>query len=108
MKFVGFISRQVQRNLAARFPSGGAFTQISHSGARQSVMVHLYLCLPDRCGQKIHKSKKDRRFLFVQFDTACLLYSKVFSVRTGQADRSINAPSRSSLGRLGKGAFSDI
>ena len=25
------------------------------------VMVHLYLCLPDRCGQKIHKSKEDRQ-----------------------------------------------
>ena len=50
-------------------------------------MVHLYLCLPDRCEQKIHKSKKDRRFLFIQFYTVCLLYSYVFSVRTGQADR---------------------
>ena len=56
------------------------------------IMVHLYLCLSDRCKQKIHKSKKDRRFLFVQFYTVCLLYSYVFSVRTGQADRGINAP----------------
>ena len=55
-------------------------------------MVHLYLCLPDRCGQKIHKSKKDRRFLFVQFYTVCLLYSYVFAVRTGKTDRGINAP----------------
>ena len=44
---------------------------------------HLYLCLLDRCGQKIHKSKKDKRFLFVQFYTVCLFYSYVFSVRTG-------------------------
>ena len=51
-------------------------------------MVHLYLCLRDRCGQKIHKSKKDRRFLLVQFHTACILYSYVFSVYTGQADHS--------------------
>ena len=55
-------------------------------------MVHLNLCLPDRCGQKIHKSKKDRRFLFVQFYTVCLLYSYVFAVRTGKTDRGINAP----------------
>ena len=55
-------------------------------------MVHLYLCLPDRCGQRIHKSKKDRRFYFVQFYTVCLPYSHVFGVRTGQADRGINAP----------------
>ena len=26
----------------------------------QKCMVHLYLCLPDRCGQKINKSKGDR------------------------------------------------
>ena len=57
------------------------------------LMVHSYLCLPDWCGQKIHMSKKDRRFLFVQFYIVCLLYSYVFSVRTGQADRGINAPS---------------
>ena len=56
------------------------------------VRLHLYLCLPDRCGQNIHKSKKDRRFLLVQFYTVCLLYSYVFSVRTGQAGRGINAP----------------
>ena len=42
-------------------------------------MVHLYLCLPDRCGQNIHKSKKDRRFLFAQFYTFCLLYSYFLS-----------------------------
>ena len=35
---------------------------------------------------------KLRHFLFVQFYTACLLYSCVISVRTGQADRGINAP----------------
>ena len=55
-------------------------------------MVHLYLCLPNQCGQKIHKSKKDRRFRFVHFYTVCLLYSYVFSVRIGQADRGMNAP----------------
>ena len=32
-----------------------------------SFMVLLYLCLPDRCGPKIHKSKKDRRFLLSNF-----------------------------------------
>ena len=40
--------------------------------------------LHDWCGQKIHKSKKDRRFHFVQFYTVCLLYFYVFSVCTGQ------------------------
>ena len=50
------------------------------------LMVHLYFCLPDGCRQKIHKRKRDRRFLFVQFYTVCLLYSYVFSVCTGQAD----------------------
>ena len=54
----------------------------------------LYLCLPDRCRQKIHKSKKERRFIFVQFYTVCLLYSYAFSVRTGQAGRGINTPLR--------------
>ena len=29
------------------------------------LMVHLYLCLPDRCGQKIHKSKGDRQCYFL-------------------------------------------
>ena len=47
---------------------------------RGALMMHLYLCLPDQCGQKIHKSKKDRRFLFVQFFSVCLLYSYFFTL----------------------------
>ena len=57
-----------------------------------SFMVHLYLCLPDRCGQKIHKSKGDRQCKIGQKENICLVCSYVFSVRTGQADRGINAP----------------
>ena len=55
-------------------------------------MVHLYLFLPDRCGQKIHKSKGDRQFKIEQKENVCLFCYYVFSVRTGQADRGINAP----------------
>ena len=39
-----------------------------------TLMVHLYLCLPEQCGQKIHKSKGNRRFLFVQFYTVFYLF----------------------------------
>ena len=85
----------MQNNTFIGEDRGGATLRISFHLA--SLMVHLYLCLPDRCVQKIHKSKKGRRFHFVQFYTVCLLYSYVFSVRTGQAERSINA----SLGPLG-------
>ena len=56
-------------------------------------MVHLYLCLPDRCGQQIHKSKGDRQCKIGQKENVCLFCCYVFSVRTGQADRGINAPS---------------
>ena len=55
-------------------------------------MVYLYLCLLDRCGQKIHKSKGDRQCKIVQKENVCLFCSYVFSVRTGQEDRGINAP----------------
>ena len=55
------------------------------------IMVHLYLCLPDRCGQKIHKSKGDRQCKIGQKENVCLFCSYVFSVCTGQADRGINA-----------------
>ena len=55
-------------------------------------MVHLHLCLPDRCGQKIHKSKRDRQCKIGQKENICLFCSYVFSVRTGQADRGINEP----------------
>ena len=55
-------------------------------------MVHIYLCLPDRCGQKIHKSKGDRQCKIGEKENVCLFCSHVFSVRTGQADRGINAP----------------
>ena len=58
-------------------------------------MVHLYLCLPGRCGQKIQKSKGDRQCKIGQKENVCLFCSYVFSVRTGQADRGINAPLRS-------------
>ena len=58
----------------------------------QDVMVHLYLCLPDRCGQKIHKSKGDRQCKIGQKENVCLFCSYVFSVCTGQADIGINAP----------------
>ena len=50
-------------------------------------MVHLYLCLPDRCEQKIHKRKGDRQCKIGQRENVCLFCSYVFSVRTGQADR---------------------
>ena len=56
------------------------------------VMVHLYLCLPDRCRQKIHKSKGDRQCKIGQEENVCLFCSYVFPVRTGQVDRGINAP----------------
>ena len=46
-----------------------------------------------RCGQKIHKSKRDRQCKFGQKENVCLLCSYVFSVGTVQADRGINAPS---------------
>ena len=57
-----------------------------------ALMVHLYLCLPDRCGQKIHKSKGDRQCKIGQKENVCLFCSYVFSVRTSQVDRGINAP----------------
>ena len=55
-------------------------------------MVHLYLCLPDRCGQKIHKTKGDRQCEIGQKAKVCPFCSYLFSVRTGQADRGLNAP----------------
>ena len=54
-------------------------------------MVHLYLCLSDRCGLKIHKSKGDRQCKIGQIENVCLSCSYVLSARTGQADRGINA-----------------
>ena len=56
-------------------------------------MVHLYLCLPDRCRHQIHKSKGDRQCKIGQKENVCLFCSYVVSARTGQADRGINAPS---------------
>ena len=47
--------------------------------------------LPDRCGHKIHKSKGDRQCDIGQQENVCLFCSYVFSVRTVQADRGINA-----------------
>ena len=73
----------------------GNFSESGRSNGTVSarlVMVHLYLCLPDRCGQKIHKSKGDRQCKIGQKENVCLFCSYVFSVRTGQADRGINAP----------------
>ena len=35
-----------------------------------TLMVHLYLCLSDRCGQKIHKSKGDRQCKIGQKENA--------------------------------------
>ena len=58
----------------------------------KTIMVHLYLCLPDQCGQKIHKSKGDRQFKIRPKENVCLFYSYVFFVRTGQAGRGINTP----------------
>ena len=61
---------------------------------KSTFMLHLYLCLPDRCGQKIYKSKGDRQCKIGkigQKDNVCLFCFYVFSVRTGQADRGINA-----------------
>ena len=63
-----------------------------YDASAAAVMVHLYLCLPDRCGQKKHKSKGDRQCKIGQKENVCLFCSYVFSVRTGQADRGINAP----------------
>ena len=59
---------------------------------RWALMEHLYLSPPDRCGQKIHKSKGDRQCKIVQKENVCLFCSYVFSVRTSQAERGINAP----------------
>ena len=42
--------------------------------------------------QKIHKSKGDRQCKIEQKENFCLCCSYLFSVRTGQADRGINAP----------------
>ena len=58
-------------------------------------VVHLYLCLPDRCGQKIHKSKGDRQCKIGQKENVCLFCSYVFSVRAGQVDKGINQPPES-------------
>ena len=58
----------------------------------RGIMVNLYLFLSDRCGQKIHKSKGDRQCKIGQKENVCLFCYYVFSVRTGQADRGINAP----------------
>ena len=63
---------------------------------RCTFMVHLYLCLPDQRGHKIHKSKGDRQCKFGQKENVCLFCSYVFSVCTGQADRGMNAPLRRS------------
>ena len=82
-----FLHRNSDGKSCLEFP-----TFITYLRAKCTFMVHLHLCLPGQCGLKIHESKKDRRFLFVQFYTVCLLYSYVCSVRTGQADRGINAP----------------
>ena len=48
--------------------------------------------LPDRCGQKIHKSKGDRQCRIGQKENVCLFCSYVFSVRNSQADKGKNAP----------------
>ena len=56
------------------------------------IMVHIYLCLPDQCGEKIHKSKGDRQCKIGQKGNVCLFCSYVFSVRNSQAGRGINAP----------------
>ena len=63
-------------------------------------MVHLYLCLTDQCGHKIHKSKGDRQCKIGQKENVCLFCSYVFSVRTGQAARGINAPLFSLFARV--------
>ena len=49
------------------------------------MMVHLYLCLPDRCGQKYIRVKETDS---VKLDKkkAFLFCSYLFSVRTGQAE----------------------
>ena len=49
----------------------------------RTLMVYLYLCLPDRCGQKTHKSKGDRQGKIGEKENVCLFCSYVFSVRTG-------------------------
>ena len=63
----------------------------------RKVNIYLYFSLPDRCGQKIHKSKGDRQCKIGQKENVCLFCSCVFSVRTGQADRGKNAPSERAL-----------
>ena len=56
-------------------------------------LVNLYFCLPDRCRQKIHKSKGDRQCkndkkkISVPFALMCFLCALV-----RQTDRGINAP----------------
>ena len=65
---------------------------IRRRGKFLSLMVHLYLCRPDRCGHQIHESKGDRQCKIRQKENVCLFCSYVFSVRTGQADRGINSP----------------
>ena len=63
---------------------------------------YLYLCLPDRCGQKIHKSKGDRQCKIGQKENVRLFCSYVLSVRTVQTDRGINAPLHVTRGFLRK------
>ena len=55
-------------------------------------MYTYHLCLHDRCRQKIDKSKGNRQCKIGPKENICLFCSYVFSFRTGQADRGINAP----------------
>ena len=57
----------------------------------RSLMVHLYLCLPDRCGQKIDKSKKDRRFFCPILHCLSPLLLCIFCPHRSDS-RGINAP----------------
>ena len=86
----------VNRHTVTRYPSrdidSSGFWHISKFG-----LVHLYPCLPVRCGQKTHKSKGDRQCKIGQKENVSLFCSYVFSVRTGQADRGINPPIKEEL-----------
>ena len=48
------------------------------NGRQRALMVHLYLCLPDQCGQKMHKSKGDRLCKIGQKENICLFCSQFF------------------------------
>ena len=81
-----FFTVQADRGIHALLMNGEVTFLVRNSETDSGVLnaYGAFIPLPDWCGQNIHKSKNIRRFHFVQFYTVCLLYSYVFSVRTGQ------------------------